>query len=244
MRVRWNDPGIAQGLGVFETIAVLDGQAVLLHAHLDRFAHGASALGIPVPDLHELGFQVLIALSSWGGLEGVLRIQLTADGCVVLALSAPRLRRTEVSAAAVVWPAPPFPPADVKHTSRAGGLLACAAHQVDEVFRVDVDGAVLEGTWSNVFCVRGDVVYTAPLDGRILPGITRSIVVEVCSEAQVQLVQTAPPLGDGGWFVSSSLQGVVPVTQLDGQAMSLPPLVQQLRDAVDRRLGRGEESEP
>ena len=241
VRVQWDDPGLSQGLGVFETIAVIDGQAAMLHAHLDRLARGAVVLGIEVPDLHELGFQVLIALSSWGLPDGVLRIQLTADGHTVLAVSEPRMRRAQASAAAVCWPAPPFPPAHIKHTSRAGGLLACATHEVDEVLRVDAEGGVSEGTWSNVFCVRDGTVYTAPLDGSILPGITRSLVVDACGEAQVHLVETAPALGPGGWFLTSSLQGVVPVTQLNGEAMPVPPLVEQLREAVDRRLGRSQE---
>jgi len=241
VRLAFDDPGLARGEGVFETIAVLDGQAVLLHHHLDRLARGATALGLAVPDLGDLGFQVLIALSSWAHLEGVLRIQLTAHGHTILAISPARPRRSRASAVSLHWPSAPFPPANVKHTSRAGARLACQVHGVDEVLRLDDSGGVLEGTWSNAFCVRDDTVFTASLDGRILPGITRALVLEACAAAGIGVVEQAPRPGPGGWFLSSSLQGVVPVTVLDGQQQAVPAVVRRLRAAVDERVGRKED---
>jgi len=238
VRLAWDDPGLARGHGVFETIAVLNGQAVLLPHHLTRLADGAAALGIVNPDLDHLGVQVSLALSSWDRLQGTLRIQLTAGGHTIVALSAPRARRLEVSAITLEWPAPPFPPAEVKHTSRAGAALACAAHGVDEVLRLDRSGRVREGTWSNVFCLREGEVFTAPLDGRILPGVTRGVVLQACASVGLAVVEQAPMAGPGAWFLSSALQGIVPVSNLDGVQQWVPALVTTLRSAVDSVVGR------
>jgi para-aminobenzoate synthetase/4-amino-4-deoxychorismate lyase len=42
---------------------------------------------------------------------------------------------------------------------------------------VDLDGTVLETTRANIFAVRDGQLVTPPLDGRILPGVTRARVL-------------------------------------------------------------------
>ena len=47
---------------------------------------------------------------------------------------------------------------------------------------VDADGAVLEASRANLFAVRDGALFTPPLDGRILPGVTRARVIEIAAE--------------------------------------------------------------
>ncbi len=82
------------------------------------------------------------------------------------------------------------------------------------------DGYVTEGAASNVFIVLDNTVRTPPKSNRLLPGITRDLVVELirttgdpCLEvpvAQKELLQA-----DEIWITSSTL-GVAPVVRLDG----------------------------
>jgi para-aminobenzoate synthetase/4-amino-4-deoxychorismate lyase len=51
---------------------------------------------------------------------------------------------------------------------------------------VDEDGAVLEAERANVFAVIDGVLVTPPADGRILPGVTRTRVMEVAKEIGVE----------------------------------------------------------
>ena len=44
---------------------------------------------------------------------------------------------------------------------------------------VDDDGTVLEAAWANVWLLRARTLVTPPLDGRILPGITRARLLEL-----------------------------------------------------------------
>ncbi len=44
---------------------------------------------------------------------------------------------------------------------------------------VDADGTVLEAAWGNVWVLEGDALLTPPADGRILPGVTRSLLLEL-----------------------------------------------------------------
>jgi branched-chain amino acid aminotransferase len=47
---------------------------------------------------------------------------------------------------------------------------------------------VSEGSGQNLFAVDGGVLYTPPIDGTLLPGITRSTVIALAEEMGVKLV--------------------------------------------------------
>jgi len=86
------------------------------------------------------------------------------------------------------------------------------------------DGYITEGAASNVFTVTGDTVSTPPKSNRLLPGITRDLVVELISESLYQCrevpVSKAELLqADEIWITSSTL-GIAPVVRLDGQPVS------------------------
>jgi para-aminobenzoate synthetase/4-amino-4-deoxychorismate lyase len=148
---RWpRRPDPARGL--LETIAVRDGRPVDAERHLARLAASARALyAIDAP----------VELPAEAP-DGRLRVLLTPDGEVAVE-SLP-----EPAAAAEVALEP---------RSLAGGL---GRHkwldrpQDPAWLAVDLDGAVLEAAWANVWIEDGEgALLTPPADGRILPGITR-----------------------------------------------------------------------
>lgn len=66
---------------------------------------------------------------------------------------------------------------------------------------VDLDGALLEAAWANLLLVTADgALVTPPLDGRILPGVTRARTLEraraldlAVRERPCTLADRAPP---------------------------------------------------
>ena len=48
----------------------------------------------------------------------------------------------------------------------------------DDGIVVDSDGALLETAWGNLWALLGDTWVTPPLDGRVLPGIARALLLE------------------------------------------------------------------
>ncbi len=56
-RVDIADRGLQYGDGLFETLAVNDGQAIALDRHLQRLQLGCGRLLIPCPDLHLLALE-------------------------------------------------------------------------------------------------------------------------------------------------------------------------------------------
>ena len=91
------------------------------------------------------------------------------------------------------------------------------SRQAIESIYVDKDGYLLEGTTSNLFVVRDNILITPPTT-RVLPGITRQVVLELCEKKfnieirnfhkdELRLIEEA--------FLASSVREVVPVVTVD-----------------------------
>lgn len=81
------------------------------------------------------------------------------------------------------------------------------------------DGFMTEGSASNSYAVIDGVIYTAPKDEKVLPGITRDLVLELAAAAGVAYREEAVSLAqlqqaDEIW-ISSSTRELLPVTLLD-----------------------------
>lgn len=49
---------------------------------------------------------------------------------------------------------------------------------VDDVLVTDNQGYIVEAIWANILIVKGDIIFTPPNNGSILPGITRATLAE------------------------------------------------------------------
>jgi len=81
------------------------------------------------------------------------------------------------------------------------------------------DGYVIEGAASNVFIVKDKIIKTPPKDGKLLPGITRDLLVELirtsdydCKEIKI----SEPELLDADeiWITSATM-GIAPVIKIN-----------------------------
>ncbi|SIQ90613.1 branched-chain amino acid aminotransferase [Haladaptatus litoreus] len=73
-------------------------------------------------------------------------------------------------------------PAHAKTHNYLNGTLARLETEADEALMLDLDGNLTEGATSNLFFVRKGVLHTPSLSGAILPGITRTVVLELADE--------------------------------------------------------------
>jgi para-aminobenzoate synthetase/4-amino-4-deoxychorismate lyase len=103
-----------------------------------------------------------------------------------------------------------------EHKWRDRRLLETLARIADGAtpLLLDGDGAVLEAAWGNVFLLDGDRLRTPPLDGRILPGVTRAAVLRAADEVGLAGAELPFDLAElaaaDGILLSSALAGVVP----------------------------------
>jgi len=94
---------------------------------------------------------------------------------------------------------------------------------VDDALMVNNDGFVTEGTTSNVWMVKNNILLTPPLSAGILDGLTRKTLLEMasCSKLPVKLIEenlTKKDFLDAEeCFITSTTRNLVPVTSIDGQ---------------------------
>ena len=103
---------------------------------------------------------------------------------------------------------------------------------------VDRERGVLETTRANVFAVGDDgVLRTPPLEGGVLPGVTRARVAELARVAGIELreerLRTEQLLVARELFATGSVRGIEPIRSLDGVAVGGPgPVTTRLARAL------------
>jgi branched-chain amino acid aminotransferase len=105
-------------------------------------------------------------------------------------------------------------------------LEADRAGADDALFLTD-DGDVAEATSANVFAVREGRLVTPPLDAGILPGTTRTWLLDGAGGelARLGLVAAAEAIrptqlvASDEAFLSSSVAGIVPLVAVDGRSI-------------------------
>lgn len=248
------DRGYLFGDGVYEVIPVYDGKVFLLPAHLQRLKNSLAAVRIDNP-YEDLQWQKIIEelILRNGHGDQAIYLQVTRG-------AAPRDHVfPEGVSPGVFIMSNPLKPVDnnwkqqgIKTITvedirwqrcdiKAIALLAnCLMKQraedvgAQEALLINA-GMLTEGSASNVFIVIDGTLMTAPKGEKILPGITRDVVIELANKAGIPLQETfvsemALRQADEIWITSSTKE-VVPVTQLDAQPVGngLPgPVWQQI----------------
>ncbi len=230
------DPALGSGFAVFETVRTYRGVPFRLEVHLERLAASAAWCGFPFDDAAFRADLAALVLP----VESKINLTLTAGGRRVVQVSPLDRSRVGAPLRVVSRPGvpPPWLPGRVKHTSRAGWLLAASRAGVDEVIWHDAEGHWTEANRSNVFVVRDGALWTAPDDGRILQGVTRDVLLEV-ARAEGMEVHEAPvragPTDE--LYLCSTLKELAPVVELDGAPLpGWGPVGRRLAAAFRRRV--------
>jgi branched-chain amino acid aminotransferase len=88
-----------------------------------------------------------------------------------------------------------------------------------EAFFLTADKLVLEGAVTNIFLVRDRTVYTPSLSQNILPGVTRSAVVDLCRENDIKIreknIHYRDLIDAGEVFLTNSIIEILPVKKVD-----------------------------
>ena len=232
------DRGLLFGDGVYETVRVVARRPLRLAAHLERLGCSLAAVAIPPPAAVEGAILDLLRASALD--TGSLFIQVTRGAGpgthlpdralepTLLLLPAAHAHAPAASRRlrAATMADPRWQRCDVKSTSLMGtvlGKLLARDQQVDEVVFVGAGGELREGGSTSLFVRRGDHLETHPLDGRVLPGITRARVLAWAAAEGLPFAELAPRLEDRDeWiemFLCGTLTGVQPVVELDGRAV-------------------------
>ncbi len=139
-------------------------------------------------------------------------------------------------------------PADAKTHNYLNGILgrlelrraATDAFSADECLMRDVDGNVVEGATSNLFFVTENGLRTPSEDLDLLPGVTRSVVMEIAREEafpvetghySVDAVREADEA-----FLTNSTWEIRPVATVDGIEVGAGPMTKLLMRLFDEHV--------
>lgn len=247
------DRAVQFGDGCFTTAAVINGQVVMLDAHLQRLKQGCARLMMDAPDLAQLTAEMQHAAA--GQAKAVLKVILTPGaggrgysraGCQtptrILSLSPwPQHYATLQQHGAVLHTSPirlarnPLL-AGVKHLNRLEQVLIRQHLDQtggDEALVLDTNGTVVECCAANLFWRKGNNVFTPQLMQAGVDGIMRRyLMAQMAANGQTcQLIDGSRDdiLIADEVVMCNALMPVLPVRQIDDVSFTARSLYQQLR---------------
>lgn len=248
------DRGFLYGDGLFEAFRVFNAKFFRWQEHLRRFHRGVKVLNIrsPFSDQELLAFaEELVSRNRMP--DALLRVTLTRGSgqrgysprgadkpTIVMTLHpAPRMEPGKPpmwSLAISTYRLPADEPlAQFKTCNKLPQVMARSeadAAGADEAILLNNLGRLVEGSSSNMFWVDGGLVRTPPLPAGILPGVTRSAVMELCRRHGMQIEERDGSPEDlhraDGVFLSLTSFGITEGMRLDGATLKRWPLLGKL----------------
>jgi 4-amino-4-deoxychorismate lyase len=248
-----SDRGFQYGDGLFETIAVTNGQPVFFDRHMDRLQAGCRRLSIPFPGTDLLGLEVQKLCQDSG--SAVLKLIITRGS------GGRGYRQPDVIQATRVLSLHPFPDypdifkqqgivtrfcdtrlglsptlAGIKHLNRLEQVLARAEWSdplIQEGIMLDINGHVIEGTMTNLFYVKNNTLYTSSITLAGVAGIIRGIIMTMSSRYGISVIERTSTkdelLSADEVFVCNSIVGIWPVKQIAQTGFSVGVMTRQLQ---------------
>ena len=242
-RVSILDRGFCYGDGLFETLRAYGGKVFKLGWHLDRLEQSAQSIYLELPESKETLTSVIYETLNKNNLtDAVIRLTVTRGE------SFPGLAIDESSHPTLVVHARPFKPVPeawyregikISLRPRSAPKISGVERQIKslnylspimslkqagdqgavEAVLLDDSGRVCDGTTSNIFIVRQEVLLTPAVNECVLAGITRKVILEISREMGIaseekELNQEAVYQADEVFITNSGLE-VLPVTKVD-----------------------------
>lgn len=240
------DRGFLFADGIYEVCEIRNGGLVDEQRHLERYENSLRSLRLKAP-MSRRSLQLVLreTIRRNKVRNGILYFQVTRgaarrDHGFPPASVAPTLTvfATPVDTAAreakvasgvevITRPDERWGRRDIKSVSLLPNILAKqAARDVGayEAWLVDADGNVTEGASTNAWIVTDNgTIVTRPLSHDILPGISRSIVLEAAQQLQMNIEERAFTVGEAisaaEAFLTSSSAILLPVVGIDGSVV-------------------------
>ena len=238
------DRGFMFGDGVYEVIPVYSGKLLRGDGHLKRLQHSLDAIGIPNPHSFDEWLEIFSSLieRNYPNADSVIYLQVTRGTMSrrdhawsadmqpnVLVTCSEQLFVTQDSATAgekaITLEDTRWSDCHIKTTNLLPNtLLHQKARDQGAIEAILLrDGFAIEGSQSNLYIVKDDIVITPPASRHMLGGITREIVLELCQQNKIiirekNISEDELHRADEIWL-SSSTREILPVVTLNQHAV-------------------------
>lgn len=200
------DSGLYFGLGAYETMKVFQGIPLFWEEHIERLKMAVSYLQLKLDNnfFIDLKSRIIKLLEAQDSSECRLRILVTAGRfslgqieftnptslIYITSLSSDYSKSYELFLSSYLKETYNPLPSYLKQTANIKNILSARqAHQYgcNEAILLDREGNITEGSFSNIFLIENDEIFTCPLENDILDGITRRLVLEVCEKLSLSI---------------------------------------------------------
>ncbi len=256
------DHGLLYGDGVFEGMRAYNGVVFRLTQHLERLYTSGRSILLDIPmQMDALAAAVNETVARNQLSDAYIRLVVTrgagALGLDPARTSDPQIiiiadrielypdeaytNGLEIVTAATIRNHPAALSPRVKSLNYLNNIMAKVEGKLagcSEALMLNHQGEVAECTGDNIFIVRRGQLLTPPIDAGILEGITRNAVIDLATEAGIDVLEVALTRHDiyiaDECFLTGSAAEVIPVIKLDDRKIGnglVGPITKQLTDA-------------
>jgi D-alanine transaminase len=237
------DRAFTFGDGVYEVTRTVDGTLIEAARHVRRLERGVAALSLPfssadASQLVSISERLLAEGQATKG-EALVYWQVTRGAAprahqfppssvpptvyASVAPFTPPHDRRGTGVAAITVPDQRWARCDLKTVNLLPNVMAKQAAVAAGAWEAILvrDGAIAEGSSTNLFGVIDGHIYTAPKSNYILPGVTRDVVIELAHRLQLPVREEPmfwtdiPRLSE--LFLTGTTNDVMPVVTLNGR---------------------------
>lgn len=251
--IEFSDRGFQYGDGLFETIEIFNGRPLFFKQHLQRLFNGCQKLLIPPPDAEIItkeAFQF-----SHDSTHAVLKLIVTRGS------GGRGYRQPDHISPTRLFSLHSFPNhpesynsqginvrfcsntlginpilAGIKHMNRLEQIIARAewnTSEFQEGLMMDVHGNVIEGTMSNLFLVKDNILYTPLIDQCGVEGILRNILIITAKKNKIKVIEKVISkkelVNADELFMTNSIIGIWPIKQLEKQRFTIGVVTKKLQ---------------
>jgi branched-chain amino acid aminotransferase len=256
--------GMYFGEGIFETMRAYNGKVFAIEQHLQRLFSSAKYFSLPISfsisELNEICNQVLQRNNLYNAI-----IRLTLSGGEI---SSSNHFSSKPTSSLLFIETKEFQPSiselvtlhiseerfaakdelrKHKTTNVLRNILALRKFTNDdvrnnEVMFLDEHNYILEGTRTNIFLVLGDAVVTPSLACDILPGVTRTIVKDICIENTIpyeeRMIHSSAMYIASEIFLTNSLAEIVSVASMNNISFTQKSAATKLKTFYKEKVFR------
>lgn len=206
------DSAVQGGDAVWEGVRVYDGRIFCFEKHLNRLMESAKSMDFSnVPSVEEVKNAVFSTLKA-NGMKDDTHIRLTLTrgekitsgmnpklnqfGCTLIVLAEWKSsifygKELRLVTSNIRRNSPLCLDSKIHHANLINNILAKIEANyagVDDALMLDLDGFVAETNATNIFMIKNGLVIT-PFPKACLPGITRSLIIEICKNNNIPIVE-------------------------------------------------------
>jgi D-alanine transaminase len=235
------DRGFLYGDGVYEVVPVFGNRLLRENSHLKRLQNSLDRISLPNPHTNEEWSSIFSSLlEKNSGDDRAIYLQISRGVypkrdlaiktefpptvfAMVLYVAPPDIEVVSAGISVITVDDFRWGACDIKSTSLVANVMLkqqATDANVEDAILVK-DGMVSEGTASNVFITKNGVIITPPTGYRLLPGITRDLVIEIANNNAILVeereIREAELFDADEIWMTSSTREIAPVIRLNGE---------------------------